>query len=34
LLKLNQMPPGQAELPPDSVALKKIRIDTVGATRR
>jgi len=34
LLKLNQMPAGQAELPPDSVALKKIRIDTVGATRR
>ena len=27
LLKLNQMPSGNSELPADSVALKKIRID-------
>ena len=30
LLKLNAMPSGSDELPADSVALKKIRIDTPG----
>ena len=27
LLKINEVPPGEAELPPDSEALKKIRIE-------
>jgi mono/diheme cytochrome c family protein len=31
LLKMNRMPPGPAELPSDSVALKAIRIDTAAA---
>jgi len=33
LLKLNQMPAGQAELAPDSLELKKIRIDSVKTSR-
>jgi hypothetical protein len=31
LLKLNLMPAGPAELPPDSSALRTIRIDTARA---
>ena len=34
LLRLNQMPAGQAELLPDSLALKTIRIDTVSSGPR
>ena len=33
LLKLNQMPAGASELPPDSTALRTIRIDTVVTAR-
>ena len=33
LLKLNAMPAGERELPPDSLALKRIKIDTTGASR-
>ena len=33
LLKLNQMPAGAAELPPDTVVLGAIRIETHGAAK-
>ena len=31
LLKLNAMPPGEADMPTDSVVLKTIRFDTISA---
>ena len=34
LLKLNAMPPGPTELPPDAAALQKIKIVTPPATAR
>lgn len=33
LLKLNAMPAGQRELPPDSLVMKRIRIDTTAVSR-